>query len=93
MKEKSKFNMDEEIPIIYDSDDFEISINTDHTSPGSDGVLDFVTPTPMVVKNPILPSTITFAHNATTSSAVAGSAIPAIDTAGIGQTEGRYKDK
>ena len=89
MKEKSKFKMDEEIPIIYDSDDFEIPINTDNTSPGSD----FVTPTPVVVENPILPSTITFAHNATTSSAVAGSAIPAIDTAGIGQTEGRYKDK
>ena len=93
MKEKSKSKMDEEIPIIYDSDDFEIQINTDNTSPGSDGVLDLVTPTPVVVENPILPSTITFAHNATTASAVAGSAIPAIDTAGIGQTGGRYKDK
>ena len=82
--------MDEVIPIIYDYENFVTPSNTESVPPEVDHGLDLVTTTIAVVENPIIPSTINFERNATTTDAVVGNATPIIRTAGTGRHTGMY---
>ena len=82
--------MDDVIPIIYQYDEFDIETNTEKTSPSTNAILDLVTPSSTVVENPVIPSTITFGSNSTTSNAVAGNPIPVVHNAGMADNKGMH---